>query len=586
MVVLILFAVVAGAATALSPCVLPVLPALLSAAATGGRRRPVGIAVGLAITFTVTIVGLATVVDGVGLGDSLLRDLAIVVLAAFGVALLVPRLAECLEAPLARLSRLGPKTRGNGFWSGIGVGAALGFVYAPCAGPILAAVIAVSASQGATGSVVVVALAYAAGSAAVLLALAFGGRALLERARAAGRGPLIQRVAGVVMIATALVMATSLDVRFQTAIADHLPAAVVNPSKALEGSGAVKDGLADLRGGEPSRFAAAASAPASAPPAPEKRAALRDFGPAPGFTDNQKWFNTAGGGPLTLASLRGRVVLVDFWTYTCINCLRTLPSVKALDRRYRDAGLTIVGVHTPEFSFEKKASNVEAAIAQNRLRYPVAQDNDYGTWNAYGNQYWPAKYLIDARGHVRYVHFGEGNEAETEAAVRALLAEAGASKLGTPAGIHGEQPGTTQATPETYFGAGRAMGFTEAPRSGTHRYTVAGDGLPANALSLGGTWSVGPQSATAVRDATVDVNFAARDVFLVLSSNRDRPRRVGVALDGRPISARAAGSDVRDGVITVRGQRLYRVVRLPAAGGGRLQLRLPPGVSAYAFTFG
>ena len=576
--VLLLFAVVAGAATALSPCVLPVLPALLSAGATGGRRRPMGIAVGLAITFTITIVGLATVVDGVGLGDSLLRDLAIAVLAAFGVALLVPRLAERLEAPLARLARLGPTTRGSGFWSGIGVGAALGFVYAPCAGPILAAVIAVSASQGASGSVVLVALAYAAGSAAVLLALAFGGRTLLERARAAGRGPVIQRVAGVVMIATAVAMAAGLDVRFQTAIADHLPAAVVNPAESLEESGAVRDRLADLRADPASRFTAAAPA--------RRRAALRDLGPAPDFTGTQRWFNTPGGRPLTLASLRGRVVLVDFWTYTCINCLRTLPAVKALDRRYRDAGLTIVGVHTPEFGFEKDAGNVRAAIAQNRLRYPVAQDNAYGTWNAYGNQVWPAKYLLDARGHVRYVHFGEGNEAETEAAVRDLLDAAGATRLGRPAGVRGEQPGTTRATPETYLGAERAMGFTEAPRPGTHRYTAAGEDLPQNALSLGGTWSVGPQSATAVRDATVDLHFAARDVFLVLSSAGSRPRKVGVVLDGRPITARDAGADVRGGAMTVRGQRLYRVVRLPAAGDARLRLRLPPGVAAYAFTFG
>src|SRR5215218_8185148 len=252
---LVLFAFVAGAGTAISPCVLPVLPALLSAGATGGRRRPLAIVIGLATTFAITVAGFAKVVDGVGLGNSALRTLAVVVLLAFGFALLAPGVTARLEAPLSRLARFGPSHSGDGFWSGLGVGAALGFVYAPCAGPILAAVISVGAASGTT---LAIAIAYSLGSAAVLLVLCLGGRRLTDRIRAAGGGLALQRALGVVMMLTALAVATDADVRFQTAIADHLPSVVVNPTGSLERSGAVERRLAELRGG--GRFTAAAHA--------------------------------------------------------------------------------------------------------------------------------------------------------------------------------------------------------------------------------------------------------------------------------------------------------------------------------------
>src|SRR4051794_6337185 len=437
---LVLFAAVAGAGTALSPCVLPVLPAVLSAGATGGRRRPMGVVVGLAVTFTITIVGAAEVVRGVGLGDGALRSAAVVVLLAFGAVLLVPRFALALERPLARAGRLGPRSRGRGFVSGLGVGAALGFLYAPCAGPILAAVISVGAASGTT---VAVGAAFAAGSSAVLLVLALGGRRVAAALRRAGRGPALQRGLGAGLVVTAVAVLTGADLRFQAALADRLPAAIVDPTGPLERSRAVKDRLADLQG--PPRFAQAAGRPSQLPV----------LGTAPDFQGTQRWFNTPGGRPPALAALRGHVVLVDFWTYTCINCLRTLPALRAWDARYRAAGLVVVGVHTPEFRFERDAGNVREAIARNDIRYPVAQDNAYVTWKAYGNQYWPAEYLVDAQGRVRRAHFGEGDYDGTEAAIRALLAEAGDGPLGPRAGARPEVAGA-QATPETYLGAARA----------------------------------------------------------------------------------------------------------------------------------
>jgi cytochrome c biogenesis protein CcdA/thiol-disulfide isomerase/thioredoxin len=578
MVLLVLFAFVAGAGTALTPCVLPVLPALLASAGTGGRRRPLGVIAGLTATFTLAIVALASLVDGVGLPDGTVRTVAVVVLLGFGISLLVPAVAARVEAPLSRLARFGPRGPGEGFWSGLVVGAGLGFVYAPCAGPILAAVVSVSATQGASGELVAVALGYAAGSALVLLLLAYGGRRVLDRLRAAGRGPAVQRVLGAVMVATAVAVATDLDVRFQTALADDFPGLVVNPTRGLERSGAVEDRLADLRGRPRFEETAADDRP--------REAGLPVLGRAPDFTGNDRWFNTRAGAPLALADLRGRVVLIDFWTYTCINCIRTLPYLRAWDGAYRDRGLTIVGVHTPEFTFEREADNVSRAIRQNRLRYPVAQDNEYATWSAWGNQYWPAKYLIDARGRVRYAHFGEGAYVETEAAIRALLAEAGAARLGEMADARVETASDELATPETYLGHQRAERFLPGPpRPGFGRYPGVEE-LPPIHFALSGAWNVSAESATAVRDAKIDARVTARKVFLVLSSEGRRPRDVEVLLDGRPVAAAEAGEDVRGGAVTVREERLYRLVSLPRVEDRRLTLRVPPGVTGYAFTFG
>src|SRR5918996_491008 len=370
------------------------------------------------------------------------------------MALLVLSLAARVEAPLSRLARFGPRGRGEGFWSGLLVGAGLGFVYAPCAGPILAAVVSVSATQGATGELVAVALGYAAGSALVLLLVAYGGGRGGRPLRPGGRGPPAGR-------------------------------------GGREGAGA---------GGS------------------RRTAGLPVLGSAPDFTGNDRWFNTRANTPLRLDGLRGRVVLIDFWTYTCINCIRTLPYLRAWDGRYREHGLTIVGVHTPEFVFEREAENVREAIAANRIRYPVAQDNEYATWSAWGNQYWPAKYLIDARGRVRYAHFGEGAYEETEAAIRALLAEAGRDRLGPVAEARVETASPELATPETYLGYERAERFLPGPpRPGFGRYESV-DELPPVHFALSGEWRVSGESATAVRDPRIDARVTARKVFLVLSS--------------------------------------------------------------------
>jgi len=583
MALLVLFGFVAGAATALSPCVLPVLPIALSAGATGGRRRPLGIVAGLAVSFTFATVALVYVIAALGLPDDLLRKLAIAVLIAFGLTLMAPPLAARLEGWISRLAARGggPRSGGEGFWSGTLVGLSLGLVYAPCAGPILAGVITVSASQSFGAGRLAVALSYGIGSAVVLYLLMLGGRrAIAPLARRSGS---FQIAMGAVMVVVGLAMLGNYDIRFQNTIASDLPGFLVNPSEALEDTASAQSALADLHGGG---HGIGFEAPDGAPQSGANGGLdLPALGKAPEFVGTEQWFNTPGDRPLTLRELRGRVVLVDFWTYSCINCIRTLPYLEAWDKRYRKDGLTIVGVHSPEFPFEREAGNVEAAIAEDGIHYPVVQDNELATWSAYANQYWPAEYFIDARGNVRYVHFGEGEYGEKEKVIRQLLAEAGDRVGRGMSGAHGIEPSAGVTTPETYLGVARAERFTNPELSpGLHDFSAPPQ-LPANEFAYRGPWRIEFHSATAA-GGSLELNFGARRVYLVLGTADGQPRRVKVLLDGRPIGAGAAGSDVHGGAVTVRSQRLYDLVDLPRVGHHVLRLEPEAGVMGYAFTFG
>ena len=574
MALLMLFALVAGAGTALSPCVLPILPAVLSAGVTGGRRRPLGVVTGLALSFTFATVGLVYVLDALGLPDGLARDLAIAVLFFFGISLLIPPIGDRIEAFASGLTPGPARFRGEGFGSGLVVGASLGLVYAPCAGPILAGVIVVSAAQDFTAGRLAVALSYALGSAIVLYLLLLGGRRFAQRlAPVRGR---VQMALGAVMVLVAVAMTANLDTRFQTAIASDLPDFLVNPTAGIERSNAVATGLAKVRQSGP---------PIVAPSDLDKPLSLDTYGQAPDFTDTQEWFNTAGGEPLSIEGLRGKVVLIDFWTYTCINCIRTLPYLEAWQQRYGNQGFTIVGVHSPEFPFEKDADNVRAAIRQSHLTYPVVQDNDLGTWDAWGNQYWPADYLVDAEGNVRDAHFGEGDYDETERAIRTLLREAGHRDLGPGARAAAQAPSAGERTPETYLGALRARGWVTPVHPGHQDYGAAAGPLSINQFAYAGRWAITDEDATSEEGAEIDLEFDARRVFLVLGSP-ERARRIQILLDGRPIPENRAGEDVHHGRVTVGAQRLYRLVDLPAVSQHRLSLIFEPGISGYAFTFG
>jgi cytochrome c biogenesis protein CcdA/thiol-disulfide isomerase/thioredoxin len=583
MLLLMTFALLAGAATAISPCVLPILPAVLGAGVTGGRRRPLGIVAGLVLSFTFAAVALVYVIDALGLPDDIQRTIAIVVLAGFGIALLTPPVSARIEAQISRLVGAPRMRRGEGFGSGLVLGGGLGLAYFPCAGPILAGVITVSAAQDFTVGRLAVVGAYAIGSGAVLYTLMLGGRRMTDRLKPIqGR---VQMAMGAVMVAVAVLMAADLDIRFQNSVADDLPAFLTSASDRLQNSDAVAAQLDDVSGGNGGAEEAGAEQVAAG-------ADLPDLGAAPALVDTGEWFNTDGL-ELEIQELtaEGNVVLIDFWTYTCINCIRTFPELKAWDERYREDGLVIIGVHTPEFPFEREAANVQDSIDQNELRYPVVQDNDFGTWDAFQNQFWPAKYLIDADGQIRYTHFGEGEYDVTEEAIRTLLAEAGEDDLGdklTKANAEHADPGL--GTPETYLGAARAEGYVNGRWStGVNDFGRIGnqivDQLPANALALQGEWRNSAEDATALKDARIDANYLARKVFLVLGSP-DTKQEVEVLLDGKPIPDRLAGPDVEDGRVRVGGQRLYRLVDTGEAEQHVVSLELPRGVSAYAFTFG
>jgi cytochrome c biogenesis protein CcdA/thiol-disulfide isomerase/thioredoxin len=592
MVLLMLFGFVAGAGTALSPCVLPVLPIALSAGATGGRRRPLGIVVGLAVSFTFATVALVYVISALGLPDDLLRKLAVAVLLAFGVTLMIPPLAARIEAWLSRFAGWAgvAGSGGDGFWSGTAVGASLGLVYAPCAGPILAGVITVSASQPFTAGRLAVALSYGIGSAVVLYFLMLGGRRLT--APLARRGAGLQVAMGAVMVVVALAMAGNYDLKFQNDIASSLPSFLVNPTEGLEDTAVAKSALEDVRGESAHGVGAKATSATAAVHYGANRGSgsepgqsgLPVLGPAPEFVDNQQWFNTPGDRPLTLRSLRGRVVLVDFWTYTCINCLRTLPYLTAWDGTYRKDGLTIVGVHSPEFPFEKDAGNVKEAIERNGIHYPVAQDNDLATWSAYGTQYWPSEYFIDAQGRVRFVHYGEGEYGEKEQIIRELLKEAGRPVSKHDSGARGVEPSAGVTTPETYLGAARAERFVNPMLSpGSHDFGNPASPGP-NEFAYRGRWRIALDSATA-EGGSLDLSFGARRAYLVLGSP-GHTRDMRVLLDGRPIPDSVAGSDVHAGVVDITAQRLYNLVDMPAVSHHVLTLEPEAGVMGYAFTFG
>ncbi len=610
MALLIIFGFVAGAATAVSPCVVPVLPIALSAGATGGRRRPLGVVAGLVLSFTFVLFALVYVIEALGLPNDLLRNVAIAVLLGFGVVLLVPPLAARVEALGSRLAgRVGVRDAGDGFWPGVGLGLSLGVLYAPCAGPILAAVLTASASQPFNAGRLAVVFAYAIGSALVLYLLMLGGRRLA--APLARRSGAFQIAMGAAMVLVALAMWQGYDTTFQSKVTAQLPSWLTNPAEGIEKSRTAQLALAEIRGRGHGGIGLAA-AEAEARRLVEQRRALygekpdkgfegepresrltaeqegtvplNDIGTAPEFVDPGRWFNTPGGQPLTMKGLRGKVVLIDFWTYSCINCIRTLPYLNAWYRRYHSDGLEIVGVHTPEFPFEREAANVQEAIKTDGIEYPVVQDNENGTWNAYGNLYWPAEYFVDANGQVRYAHFGEGQYGEKEQVIRELLAEAGHPPGRRRSGAHGMAAERGVTTPESYLGSERADRFTNGTiRPGRQTFTLARPGP--NELSYGGEWLIGEQPVTAGKGARLDLGFGARRVYLVLGS-RGRARRVEVRLDGRPIAAAEDGADVHNGYVKVGGQRLYSLVELPKVEHHVLELIPEAGVEGYAFTFG
>ncbi|WP_426593650.1 cytochrome c biogenesis protein DipZ [Cellulomonas sp. McL0617] len=525
-------------------------------------RRPYLVIAGLVTSFTlVTLVG-TVVLNLLGLPQDLLRWAGIVVLGLLGLGLLVPRFEELLERPFARLTpnRVPGKGRG-GFVLGLGLGA----VYVPCAGPVLAAITV----AGATGTVgvgtIVLTVTFALGAAIPLLVLALAGRRVAERIAAfRTHQRAIRAAGGALMIALALALAFNVTDAIQRALPGYTDAL---QSKVASNETVQRQlDLGGLVTAENAKIADCTN----------DSTALEDCGTAPAIRGIDTWLNTPDGAPIDLASLKGKVVLIDFWAYSCINCQRSIPHVTAWDKAYRDAGLVVIGVHTPEYAFEHETRNVVDGAKRLGITYPVAQDNSYATWTAYRNRFWPAHYLIDASGTIRQVSQGEGGYAATETLIRTLLTQANPDvRLPASTQVQDTTP-TGSLTPETFLSIGKHSNVAGDYREGTATYTLPAN-QETNTIALGGTWTTDYQGATAGPDAVVRLKYHASVVQAVIGG-------VGAVKVRIPHTNGAATADL---VVNVTGTpRAYPLVSGTKAVDGTLELHVPEGVQLYSLTFG
>jgi cytochrome c biogenesis protein CcdA/thiol-disulfide isomerase/thioredoxin len=655
---MLLFALayIGGVLTIASPCILPVLPFVFARADQPFLRRGLPMLLGMGLTFAI-VATLAAVGGGWAVqANEYGRYIAIALLALFGVTLLFPELSDRLTRPLValggRLSESADRNENAGsVWPSLLLGIATGLLWAPCAGPVLGLILTGAALQGANVQTTFLLLAYAAGAATSLaLALLIGGRVFTAMKRSLGAGEWVRRGLGAAVLVAVVAIFFGVDTGFLTQVSlantasleqglvDRIhPASAkvaaepsssvvmpegggammsANPSMmsanaptmAMTGKPAGKDGAEPsssavmpegggammsanaptmAMNGNPAAMMEAAEAPASK--------ALPVEGSLPSLAGAVEWLNSP---PLTPEQLKGKVVLVDFWTYSCINCLRSIPYVRAWAEKYKDQGLVVIGVHAPEFAFEKNIGNVKQAVAKLRIDYPVAVDNDYAIWRAFNNEYWPADYFIDAKGQIRHHFFGEGDYAESEKVIQQLLAEAGRGNLPVDmvsvnaTGAEAAPDAADVQSPETYIGFARSENFASpggAVGDTPHVYST-GDLKQLNDWGLAGDWTVGGQSATLNKtDGAISFRFHARDLHLVLGPSADgKPVRFRVTIDGAK-PGESHGADVNaDGEGVVTDHRLYQLVRQSGPVMDRtftIQF-LDPDVQAYAFTFG
>lgn len=533
-----------GLALIASPCILPVLPLVLGASIEGGVWRPFGIIAGFVLAFTAFALLSRKLVIGLGLDLDLIKYGSLLLLALFGMMMLSEKLSARFSAWTGVIANAGNQrceNRKDGFFSGMVIGALIGLVWTPCAGPILAAVLVQVIRQESDIQALFLLSAFALGASVPMLVISLSGRKLMKKlAVLSAYAGAVRKAFGVVILLAVIAIAAGSGIRNGAAAKEQ----------AVTRDGGLQDALAEPY-------------------------------PAPEFTGLQAWLNA---GPLTMASLKGKVVLVDFWTYSCINCVRTLPYVTRWDRTYRDKGLVVIGIHAPEFEFEKSKENVAGAIATHHIEYPVALDNRLDTWTAFRNRYWPAHYLIDRQGKVVYTHFGEGNYAETENNIRYLLG------LDRNTKAEPEQATTSRyQSPETYLGHERAANFVSPEPltpDATHVYSVP-KFIPADHWALAGDWHVGPEHITAAKaGAVLQYNFTAAKVFLVMGTKEGVPVKATLTLNGAPVGT-VAGKDAPGGVVTVDKHTLYELVGQGTVKNGLLEITASaPGLEAYAFTFG
>jgi cytochrome c biogenesis protein CcdA/glutathione peroxidase-family protein len=533
-----------GMALIASPCILPVLPLVLSTSLEGGKLRPFGIILGFVISFSIFALASATLVKSLGINLDIIKQGSLIILVLFAIVMMSNTLSEKFAQFTQKLSNVNALVKNQaGFVSGILIGCVIGVVWTPCAGPILAAALVQIIRQQTTLNSAIMVIAFSLGAGIPMLIIALMGRKIMTQLQFfAQHASLIRKILGALILLSVAFIASGTDLQ---SLLPQKNANIEAPAEQL----------------------------------------IHPLGlayPAPNFSGIQEWLNTA---PLSMASLKGKVVLIDFWTYSCINCLRTLPYLKSWDQKYRDQGLVIVGVHAPEFEFEKNVANVKAAVAKLGIQYPVALDNQLQTWTNFHNLYWPAHYLIDRQGKVVYTHFGEGAYNITEHNIRALLNLKTDGELtpDTSAGYEFNQ------TPETYLGYLRMMNFANKgalARNIEKEYQFPAD-LPLHYWALQGKWTIEAEQIVATaQNAALRLHFKAKKVFLVMGNRTDKPILVNVVLNNRPISNKA-GADAPNGTVVVKQHTLYELVSQEGNDEGLLEIKSDePGLEAYAFTFG
>ena len=632
--ILFILAYLGGVLTIVSPCILPVLPFVFARAGQPFLRSTLPMLVGMAITFA----GVATLA-AVGGGWAVAaneygRYAAMVLLAVFGIILLFPAIAERITRPLVSLGASLSQTadRSNRAGANIGasflLGVATGLLWAPCAGPVLGLILTGAALNGANLATTGLLSAYALGAATSLaLALIVGGRIYQFMKRSIGVGEWLRRGVGAAVLVAVVAIFFGVDTGFLTRVSLQSTASVeqklietlhpqsgraaapggaMKPSRTMtaqENQGAMMSANNDqmmmsgnspamMSGNVPAMMSGSNAMMMQGKPGGDQAETLPVEALTPSLEGAVEWLNSS---PLTMDQLKGKVVLVDFWTYSCINCLRAIPYVRAWADKYKDQGLVVIGVHAPEFAFEKRIDNVKKATSDLSIGYPVAIDNNYAIWRAFNNQYWPAHYFIDAEGRVRHHHFGEGDYDQSEKVIQQLLAEAGHKNVAT--GIvdvkaTGAEAASVQAdvqSPETYVGYIRAQNFlgTIVPDVAQN---YAAETPRRNEWGLTGNWKVGPEQAMlSGNGGSIYYRFHARDLHLVLGPGADgKPVRFTVTIDGKPPGENHGMDTDAEGNGTVTGQRLYQLVRQNGpVGDHTFEIRFQdPGLEAYAFTFG
>ncbi len=546
-----------GLITGISPCILPVLPVVFFSGLGSDRdsapaARPYLVIAGLVCSFSLVTLAGSALLSALRLPQDAIRWAALVVLTLIGLGLIFPPLQHLIERPFARI----PLRQTGSGRSGFGLGLTLGALYVPCAGPVLAAIVVAGGTASIGVPILVLTATFAVGTAIPLLIFALAGRRVAERVAAFRRRQrAIQIAGGVAMIVLAVALVFNLPAMLQRAVPDYTVAMQkrigANQLRQQLHPGP-KGQLADCTDGADQ---------------------LQRCGPAPAITGIAQWLNTP---PVDLASLRGKVVLIDFWAYSCINCQRAIPHVVDWYNRYRDSGnsgFVVIGVHTPEYAFERVAGNVASGAAALNITYPIALDNDYATWNGYQNLYWPAEYLIDANGTVRHTKFGEGDYDGTEKLIRQLLVDANRD-VRLPAATRSQDTTPhTRLTPETYLGVDRAINYGGA---GEYKAGTATFGYPptlaADRFALRGRWKLDDQGATADgADAAVRLNYTAKDVYAVVGGTGT----ITVTRGGQTTTTAIGGAPT-----------LHQIVAEPAAGRDQLDMQVSAGLQVFSFTFG